>query len=343
MSQIYGDGQPNNIVIDTKELSIKNGAIISTSLFGNGLGNVQQNSAGNILINATDLIEISGTSQVSGRDSAIFSTTQGNAQGTGGEMDINTNHLRIFDSGQINAVTASNFKGGTIKIDASTIELQENGRVVASSSSQGDAGSIEIDSDLITVDLDGLISARTSNSGNGGTITVNAPQELLITNGSELTVETSGAGKPGNIFIATPNLTIGKDAQLSATATADSTNTEGGGSITINTSNLDLTGKLGIFAETQGVSPAGTLDIQPYGEQTELNIAFTDTAILSTLTTASGAGGDINLTAPETINIRGEGEITAKTSGSGDAGDINFTSQNLNLTEGVKEVLAVLN
>ncbi|MDJ0681143.1 MAG: hypothetical protein QNJ18_14895 [Xenococcaceae cyanobacterium MO_167.B52] len=92
-----------------------------------------------------------------------------------------------------------------------------------------------------------------------------------------------------------PNLTIGKDAEISATATETSTNTEEGGSITVNASNLDLTGKLGIFAETQGVAPAGSLNIQPDNNKPNLDIQFTDTAIISASTTASGKGGDINI------------------------------------------------
>ena len=64
---------------------------------------------------------------------------------------------------------------------------------------------------------------------------------------SQLTVATSGAGQPGDITITTDSLTIGKDSEISATATATSTNTEGGGTIAIDASNLDLTGKLGIL------------------------------------------------------------------------------------------------
>ena len=144
---------------------------------------------------------------------------------------------------------------------------------------------------------------------------------------------TSGAGQPGDINITTPNLTIGRDAEISATATQESTNKKGGGSITVNASKLDLTGKLGIFAETQGETPAGTLNIQPDKNKPNLDIQFTDTAIISASTTASGKGGDINLTAPETININGQGKVAVETRGKGDAGSINITTQNFNISD----------
>ena len=184
----------------------------------------------------------------------------------------------------------------------------------------------------LTIDQGASISAFTEAAGDGGTITVNAPQALLLTDDSKLTVETSGSGKPGDITITTPNLTIGKDAEISATATKTSTNTERGGSITVNVSNLDLTGKLGIFAETQGEAPAGTLNIQPDNNKPNLDIQFTDTAIISASTTASGTGGDINLTAPATININGQGKVAVETSGTGNAGSINITTQNFNIS-----------
>jgi large exoprotein involved in heme utilization and adhesion len=149
-------------------------------------------------------------------------------------------------------------------------------------------------------------------------------------------VETSSAGRPGNIRINTDTLNIGKDAQLSATATATATNTQGGGSITLNSSNLNISGKLGIFAQTQGQAPAGNLTLQPYNNHPNLNINFTDNGFISASTTASGAGGNITLTAPQQMNIQGNGKISVETSGSGNAGQIDIKTRNLNLAQGVE-------
>ncbi|MDJ0691479.1 MAG: filamentous hemagglutinin N-terminal domain-containing protein [Xenococcaceae cyanobacterium MO_188.B32] len=354
-------GNSGGIEIKANSLKLTKGGILDSNTFGIG-------DAGTIKIKTNDLILLDGKSFSRGRPGGVLSRVTGKAIGTGGTIDITTNLFRVTNDAAISANTNGGGNAGDIFINANILELANNNissaigtgaapnfdagditlniseKLLISDSlinaftlGSGKAGNIKINTPQLIIDKDGsVLAAARRGTGNGGTITIDASQVVTLTDNSQISVETNAAGKPGNIFITTPNLTIDKDAEISATVTATSTNTEGGGSITIHTSNLDLTGKLGIFAETQGVSPAGTLKIQPYTEQSKLNIKFSDTAILSTLTTASGAGGDINLTAPETINISGEGKITAETSGSGNAGNINFSSQNLNLANGLE-------
>ncbi|MGA1623707.1 MAG: hypothetical protein ACO36E_13420, partial [Synechocystis sp.] len=86
--------------------------------------------------------------------------------------------------------------------------------------------------------------------------------------------------------------------------------------------------------ETQGQAPAGNLTIRP--ELTpDLNIRFTDNGFISALTTASGQWGNIDISAPDLIDIRGQGRITTETSGIGNAGVITLNSQRLNLQDGI--------
>ena len=277
-------------------------------------------------------VEITSSGNLTFNNSSIESDTKG-SDPAGNIMIASPGSITFKNSG-INTNTSSTGAAGIIKLSADEgIEITgSDSGLLAQTAGKGKAGNINIDTPQLIIDQGASISAFTEASGDGGTISIDAPQALLLTDNSKLTVETSAAGQPGNIFITTPNLTIGKDAEISATATATSTNKEGGGSITINTSNLDLTGKLGIFAETQGESSAGTLKIQPYRDNSELNIKFTDTAIISSSTTSSGTGGDINLTAPETINLSGKGKVTVETRGSGNAGSIDIETKNLNIS-----------
>ncbi|OZH54299.1 hypothetical protein AFK68_11815, partial [Hydrocoleum sp. CS-953] len=167
-----------------------------------------------------------------------------------------------------------------------------------------------------------------------------------------LTTETNKQGEAGDIEINTRQLTIGESAQISATAKVGATNTEAGGNITINATDLFISGRLGIFAETAGESPAGTLTLNPYrevGEQVgtlhatsvreigefdqDLNITFTEQGFISARTTSIGDGGNINIFAPENINISGDGFISVETTGSGNAGIINIETKNLTIAE----------
>jgi filamentous hemagglutinin family protein len=227
--------------------------------------------------------------------------------------------------------------------------------IFAYTQGKGKAGDITLNSPKLTVQNGGQISAFTRGRGDGGTIILNTPNSLILGENARLSVETESAGRAGNITINSPIITIGKNAELSARATATSTNKKGGGSITLNTNNLNISGKLGIFAETNTTTPAGNLTIEPFsgspllpeggtseaplnkgGWGDHLNINFTQEGNISARTTASGRGGNIDISSPDTINIQGQGKITAETSGSGNAGNLYLHSQTLNLADGVE-------
>ena len=313
-------GEGANIILKvTEDIILRNNSLISAETFKEATG-------GSINLTARNLSLES--------DSNFNTSTFG--EGDSGRILITTDKavtLSGADTALLNTVEAGatgNSQG--ISIEAESLSVTDGAEISASTSGIGNAGNITLNTPQLTIDQNSSISAFTEATGDGGTITINAPQTVQITDNSSLTVETSSEGKRGNITITTPQLTIGKDAQISATATETSTNTEGGSSITINTSNLDLTGKLGIFAETQGIAPAGTLNIQPDNNQPNLDIQFRDTAIISASTSGNGTGGDINLSAPETINISGQGTIAVETTGSGNAGSIKITTQQLKVS-----------
>ncbi|MBD2296561.1 filamentous hemagglutinin N-terminal domain-containing protein [Anabaena sphaerica FACHB-251] len=205
----------------------------------------------------------------------------------------------------------------------------------------GKAGNINLNTNTFNLENGGQISAFTNGSGSGGTVNLNAKNSVNLGVGVQnfapvVSVETNGAGKAGDININTPNFTLSETARITATATENATNTEQGGSITLNASKMNLAGVVGILAETQGEAPAGTLKLNPYQNQNTLDLTLFPGSIISASTTAQGKGGDLIITAPQNINISGQGKLAVESTGSGDAGNIFITTQNLNITDGVK-------
>jgi large exoprotein involved in heme utilization and adhesion len=98
---------------------------------------------------------------------------------------------------------------------------------------------------------------------------------------------------------------------------------------------MNLFGTVGVFAETQGEAPAGTLFLNPYSNDTSLNIILAPNSQISASTSGSGNGGSIFVAAPEAIAISGQGKLAVETSGTGNAGNIRFTTGNLTLSDGV--------
>jgi large exoprotein involved in heme utilization and adhesion len=317
---------------------VREGANISAGTFGNGNG-------GDLTVNASESVEVIGV-DVNGSSSGLFVDTKG--EGDAGNLILDTKQLLVQDGAQINASTLGEGKGGSLNITAlesttlvgrSPDDVFPSG-LLAITEGEKDAGNLIITTKQFDIQDGAVVSAATFGSGQGGIISINAPQLITLGVDSKLTVETTGAGKPGDINISTDTLTIGEDAQLSATATATSTNTEGGGSITLNANNLSISGKLGIFAETKSIAPAGNLILQPLDGRGDLaptlNIQFTDNGFISASTSADGQGGNITISAPQTLDIRGDGKITVETSGRGNAGTINLSSQILTLADGLE-------
>jgi large exoprotein involved in heme utilization and adhesion len=99
---------------------------------------------------------------------------------------------------------------------------------------------------------------------------------------------------------------------------------------------MHLAGVVGVFAETQGQTPAGTLTLQPYQNQSTLNIILAPNSQVSASTLGSGKGGDLILSAPQAITITGQGRLAVESRSTGDAGNVLVTTPQLTLTDGVE-------
>ncbi|MGD1701598.1 CHAT domain-containing protein [Dapis sp. BLCC M229] len=321
-------GKAGDIEITTPQLTIGENAQISATV---NIGATTTEAGGNITIN-TNQLDIAG-------ELGIFAETDATADaGILSLSPYKTNpnlDITFTNDGFISASTSSTGNGGNINISApESINIKGDGNISVETTDKGNAGAINIDTQNLTLSDGVAISASTEDKGNAGAININT-RNLTLETGTSLTTETNNQGQAGNIEINTRQLTIGEDAQISATAREGATNTEAGGNITINATDLLISGRLGIFAETAGETPAGTLTLNPYRNNQNLNITFTNEGFISARTTSTGDGGNINIFAPENINITGEGKISVETTGTGNAGTINIEAENLTLSEGV--------
>lgn len=297
------DGNAGTILIQTPDLQISNGAVIS--LISEGTGN-----SGKLNV-MTETLELSS-------QGAIAATT---TTGNGGNIDINTNHL-ILDNGLINASTTTSGSGGNIAIQAQDIvlvgtgseELRQNtilpaftDRFSTENITQGissfalgtaQAGNIEINTEQLSLQNGSIIASSAFNNSAGGNIQVNAT-DIEIT-GSVLTTSTFGSGTAGNIEVNTRNLEFWEGGQfLSATFSQGDA-----GNLTVqSTGQILLNGRSpsdGLFAS--GLS-AGAQRLLSSESEKEV----------------SGSGGDITVTSPLLL-IQEEAEISAS------AATINFNT-----------------
>ncbi|MEG3988660.1 S-layer family protein [Microcoleus sp. S28C3] len=369
-----GTGASGDITIDTERLLIGNGAVAgSSSTLGAGNG-------GNINIHA-NFIDQAGSTVSSG---SLMGST-----GTGGNITVASQKLIVRDGAILTTTTSSQGASGNITIKAAeSVEVLRTppGSVVQTLISaasidpngKGKAGDITIDTKRliaaqgagIAVSSGGTIgNSLFSNGGPGGNLTIRASESVelvgisgVLANGeyslSFLASETSGSSQGGNIYIATPVLTLrdggvilqsslGKGNAGSLTIDADRVEVLGSalngrfisqidasggnflgiplpnatgnaGSINLKVDRLTVRDGAAISVRALGTAQAGTLTVVAD------SIALDNKGSING-TTDAGGGANINLQARD-IQLRRGSRITTDT-GNSDGGNIRINSE----------------
>jgi large exoprotein involved in heme utilization and adhesion len=201
-------GHAGNILIETQDLLLTDGAQIFTPTFG--LGN-----AGNVIISATGTMTIVGAG-LDGWDSGIASVSNPKfiededgsliptTGGLGGNIAIEAQKLVLKDGGQIAASSIApeglqSSYAGNISIKANSIEIRgvnpygenEDGfgsgiyaRSQGVDNNAGNAGEIFIEANSLTIKDGGMISSSTNNQAQSGNVDIRINGALRISGDS---------------------------------------------------------------------------------------------------------------------------------------------------------------
>lgn len=209
------DGDTGNVLVNTREVRIKNGGRINATTAASG-------RAGDIKINATNSVEVAGRIPSSTGNALynlsqiVSSATQNNSfllqflslpnlpQGKSGDVRIDTNKLIIQDEGQVSVINEGTGDAGIIKIGSPLVFLDTNGSLTAETRN-GVGGNIKINSDdLFVMRRNSRISTSAGNAqagGDGGQININT--KFIIAPPLENSDITANAfkGEGGNVNI----------------------------------------------------------------------------------------------------------------------------------------------
>ncbi|MBK1987629.1 filamentous hemagglutinin N-terminal domain-containing protein [Sphaerospermopsis aphanizomenoides BCCUSP55] len=241
--------------------------------------------------------------------------------------DSTSGDVRVKGFGDLSVTNTSIITSKQVTIKTPVI----GGEITLDVGGEGQSGNVTVISTGNLSFNNSRIESDTKGDKPAGNVTITSP-DIVTFNNSKIISNTSSKGTAGNILIDANKLNLTDTSEISASTIAEGK----AGDITLNASKMNLAGIVGIFAETQGQAPAGTLQLNPYENQPDLDITLFPNSIISASTTAQGKGGDLIITAPENINIAGQGKLAVESTGSGDAGNIFITTQNFNITDGVK-------
>ncbi|MBW4508009.1 MAG: filamentous hemagglutinin N-terminal domain-containing protein [Scytonematopsis contorta HA4267-MV1] len=341
-------GKAGGIEISTRNLFLRNGAVINASTLGKGDG-------GNIKIQATDTIFASGIGS-NFVPSSIRSNVEQNAIGNAGDINISTQNLSFRDGARITASTLGRGNAGTVRIQAGDISFDGVGSTGFSSgifnavfeNGLGNAGGIDISTGKLSLTNGAVIDASTFGIGDAGRVKIKASDTIFASGiGSNFVpssirsnVQEKATGNAGGIDISTQNLSFRDGARI----TASTLGSGNAGTVRIQAGDISFDGvgsdgfSSGIFSSVEGsaVGNAGGIDII-----TE-KLSLTNGAIINASTFALGDAGRIKILATDKVFADGFGNNGFSSgifnavfeNGLGDAGGIDISTGKLSLTNG---------
>ena len=211
---ISADGRAGDIFLNTENLELRDGGVVSASTNTAGKG-------GDISITAKEVVSISGTGEAHDglEDSGIYARAL--SDGEGGTIRISGSPVNISDQGQINTSASGAGKGGDIELGTAELEIGRlnisgNAAVTAQSMGAGDAGDIHIRT-THTVQMEKSAVTTAAENSDGGNISVIAGQMLDMEDSQITATVGGGQGDGGNISIF-PQSAVLDDSRIIANA-----------------------------------------------------------------------------------------------------------------------------
>jgi filamentous hemagglutinin family protein len=276
-------------------------SISASSLFMSGGSNIQaltrgDGTAGIILVDVTDLVDLSGTSP-DGPSTGLFTSSEDTATQPGGLIEVNADTLRLSNGAVLSARTQSAFEGGGILVNVNTLEAIDGGQILTTAYASGASGVIVINAaDKI------ILSGRDSTFTDRVLQTFNTNvAQFGLAQGIRLTLQLfDNIDDASGVFA---NVLAGAEAPA--------------GGILIFTKDLFIREGGTIAVDNQGPREAG--DVVIFGRDLILN----DEGIINA-TTASGQGGNIILQLEDFLLLLDGSQISTEAGrdfGGGDGGN----------------------
>lgn len=351
-SKTTSQGESGDILINTKSLEINKSYITNTTVGQDTT--VGQGNTGSVAIMTDSLLMNDGSGIVlftlkNGNVGALtidskliaidkgFIASKTSGDGKAGDININTDLLKMAYSGEIDpdfktgidAGTFSNGDGGNVTVNADQIEMTHGfigtttggkdgaGNIIGG---KGTAGAVFLKAKSLVLTDSGIVSNTLSpDEGLGGQVFIEANTLKMIN--SDITSDAAFGGDAGSVDIKSKLLLMDNSSRVSSTTLS----TGAAGKISINADELTIKNYSFIQSETFGEGKAGDISIS--GDTLHLNSG----GLISSSTNKNGDGGDIAVNI-KLLNID-HGAIFNNAGGNGgNAGNIVIQSDTLKLS-----------
>ena len=300
--QDNGIGNAGSVEINTGTLSLVDSSFILAANSGTG-------SAGNIKLNATELVELRGDT------SLILTQISDSVAGSGGDISITapTISLANFSKVAASALEGSEGEAGNITFIAEdSIILSEGSTVDTLSENDFNSGEINFSTGNLELSTGGKIVSANSRGGNAGNINLNVAENIVLENGNPPT---------DTPFPETLLIDLEQETGIFANNSTNSTGS--GGSIRVTANSIDFRDRGSISASTFS-GGGGNIDLQITD-----TISLRNNSLISAEASGIGSGGNVNIDTDFVIAIGNSvngNDIVAKAAAEGAGGNINIST-----------------
>lgn len=350
LSDSTGKGGWVNVTV-TEGTRLENKGRISTITGGSG--------------DAGDIMFSSGSLAIAGSDSGILSDAKSGSLGKAGYVSVTTRgETRLSSGAGISSSTQSSGSAGIVELSTGSLYIESGAAVASSTSSSGSAGNVTVSAGSLAIDGSGTSTgtgagkqtgiystAAKGSSGNAGNISLTVTDAMKMSNTAEISSDTNGEGRAGDITVVAGTLALDNSAIYSRTysekgaagwvdltargnfllggASKVSSSTYGGGDagwIGVHAGSLDVTGNSGFYSNALSGSKgaAGWVEVKVDGQA-----RLTDGGQMTSSTAGPGSAGYVSLEAGSVLIDGGVSGLfsTARTGSSGNAGWIDVTAK----------------
>ena len=338
LTETSGAGDAGDLTLTTGRLLVADGGQVSAGIFfGQGSGD-----GGNLTVNATESVELIGTSADGQFSSGLFSATGGT--GNAGDLRLNTGRLLVADGAEVSASTFGSGAGGNLTVNA-TESVQVIGTLAdgfpsglsaqAALGSTGNAGSLTISTPTLLIQDGAQVDTITFGPGDGGNLTISTPT-LLIQDGAQVSASTFASGAGGNLTVnATESVQVigtSADGEFPSGLFVGTEGAGDAGDLTISTPTLLIQDGAQVIANTSGEGNAGNILVQADSVEVTGADSFLSAEVREG---ATGRGGELRLET-EQLNVRDQAQVTVSTAGSSRAGNLTIETGQLLVSDGAQ-------
>ena len=318
-SALVTDGNGGgSLQLQGKQITLYDGSFIYNNTFGS-------QDAGDITVRASEGIELKGIDPYGyNLPSAIFGGTRTGSTGNGGNILIETPHLRLVGGGQIGTNTESTGNAGNLMVRSQNIDL--------------------IGASQYFINPSGLyLNVQRRASGRGGELSITT-DHLLLADGAEISTATRGDGNAANIFIQAKNIEVAGSLGDTTfqdllptliTSQVDQNAIGNGGNLSIDAERLSIRNGARVSTETYGTGNAGTL-LAKATQAIEITGTSPYNTFASALTTgvqptAVGQGGNLIINTG-LLSLTKGGQAITSTLGQGNSGNIDILANRVDVS-----------